>query len=410
MASLQLRGSSYACAFRFHGRRYFVTLGEVTADEASEYASRVKSILTRLKLKYISLPPGTGIVDFIQNDGKPPTATAPVPEKKTFGDLRDRYLREVANGSIEDNTLLTLRIHLNHWAKTLGDGFPMRELSQAEVQGHINRRVKKKYRGKPISAVTIEKEVKTLRALWRWAAGAGFVSGEFPGKSLRYPKAAERLPFATWEEIERRVALGESENLWDCLFLQAQELPAVLEFVRVNATADWLYPMVVAAAHTGARRSELLRAKRADVNLKAKTITIQEKKRKKGRLTTRSVPLTPLLAQVLTGYLDAHPGGLWLFTMPPAVPHSKGKAITPTPVTKDEAHDHLRRTLDKGKHKVIRGWHVFRHSFISALVAKGIDQRLIDEMVGHQTEEQRRRYRHLTPQAKDEALRSVFGG
>ena len=40
---------------------------------------------------------------------------------------------------------------------------------------------------------------------------------------------------------------------------------------------------------------------------------------------------------------------------------------------------------------------------------EGIDQRLIDEWVGHSTEEQRRRYRHLYPSVQAEALKSVFG-
>ena len=53
--------------------------------------------------------------------------------------------------------------------------------------------------------------------------------------------------------------------------------------------------------------------------------------------------------------------------------------------------------------------HAFRHSFISALAAKGVDQRIIDEIVGHQSEEQQRRYRHLLPSQKASALASVFG-
>ncbi len=42
-------------------------------------------------------------------------------------------------------------------------------------------------------------------------------------------------------------------------------------------------------------------------------------------------------------------------------------------------------------------------------VTKG-DQRIIDEFVGHQTDEQRRRYRHLIPDIKQKAITGVFGG
>jgi integrase len=81
----------------------------------------------------------------------------------------------------------------------------------------------------------------------------------------------------------------------------------------------------------------------------------------------------------------------------------------PGPLTKDEAHDHFRRTLAGGKWSVVPGWHCFRHSFISLCASKGKDQRFIDEWVGHQTEEQRKRYRHLLPSTQQEAIRSVFG-
>ena len=36
------------------------------------------------------------------------------------------------------------------------------------------------------------------------------------------------------------------------------------------------------------------------------------------------------------------------------------------PLTEDKAHDHLKRTLAGSEWDVIRGYHVLRHSFISA--------------------------------------------
>jgi hypothetical protein len=37
------------------------------------------------------------------------------------------------------------------------------------------------------------------------------------------------------------------------------------------------------------------------------------------------------------------------------------------------------------------------------------DQRVIDDLVGHFTEEQRRRYRHLYPDLKEQAVLRMFG-
>jgi integrase len=58
---------------------------------------------------------------------------------------------------------------------------------------------------------------------------------------------------------------------------------------------------------------------------------------------------------------------------------------------------------------VIEGWHTFRHSFVSACASKGVDQRFLDEWVGHQTDQQRIRYRHLYPSVQEAAIRKVFG-
>ena len=62
----------------------------------------------------------------------------------------------------------------------------------------------------------------------------------------------------------------------------------------------------------------------------------------------------------------------------------------------------FRRAVKNSKWSVLRGYHVLRHGFASNLAA-GTDQRVIDELMGHTTEEMRKRYRHLFPEQKDAA-------
>ena len=50
------------------------------------------------------------------------------------------------------------------------------------------------------------------------------------------------------------------EELWECLFLTLPEVEEVLARVKEKATNPFIYPMFVMAAHTGARRSELIRS------------------------------------------------------------------------------------------------------------------------------------------------------
>src|SRR5262249_50313714 len=146
-----------------------------------------------------------------------------------------------------------------------------------------------------------------------------------------------------------------------------------------------------------------------DVDLTGGTVILREKKRVKGRRSTRTAPVTPKLAEVLREWLAVRPESPFLFCQSPPVTRSKTKREGPTAVTKDEAQDHFQRTVADSKWQVLRGYHVLRHSFISALASQGVDQRVIDEVVGHQSEEQRKRYRHLYPGVMREAITRVFG-
>jgi integrase len=42
------------------------------------------------------------------------------------------------------------------------------------------------------------------------------------------------------------------------------------------------------------------------------------------------------------------------------------------------------------------------------MASRGIDQRVIDEILGHSTEEMARRYRHLFPKRREETVHQLF--
>jgi integrase len=202
----------------------------------------------------------------------------------------------------------------------------------------------------------------------------------------------------------------EREELWECLFLTFPEIAELLQYVESAARHASIFPMVSFCAHTGARRAEMLRARIDDLDFEGETVLIREMKREKGRRTTRRAPLSPFLAGVLRQWLTEHAGGQYLFCHDVEVARSRKRSATTGhrgekaggtslkarlsgvrsrerqpvgPLTADEAHDHLKRTLAGSKWEVMRGWHVLRHNFISCCAAAGVDQRLIDEWVGH---------------------------
>jgi integrase len=422
MASLERRGRRFRVIFRHAGRRYTHTLRTTDEGIAAGLKGGIEKTLMLLDQKVLKVPEGMEVLSFIVGNGqvdrpsaRPAEDTVGTPPKEvTLGELKDRYLQTHAAGAMETNSLATVDMHLRHFLKTFGVNFPVHALTLAKLQEHVNHRAKRKgVRNRPLSPTTIRKEVASFRAAWNWAAQMGYVTGPFPSRGLKYPKAEEKPPFQTWQEIERQAARGvtpaEERDLWECLFLTLPEIAELLQFVKVAARHPFVYPMFCFAAHTGARRSEMLRARIGDVDLEAATVCVRERKRARGKRTSRRVALTPFLAGVLKEWLAAHPGGQYLFCHELRVFRSKTKRVEYGPLTRDEAGDHFKRTLAGSKWDKLRGWHVFRHSFASNCAAKNVDQRVIDEWMGHQTEEMRRRYRHLFPHQQQAAIRLVFG-
>ncbi|HEX4132890.1 MAG TPA: tyrosine-type recombinase/integrase [Pirellulales bacterium] len=412
MAAIQERNGSWRALFRYQGQQHAVTIGRVPKHEAVQWKGKVEHLLMRLRQNLLELPSGMPITEFVLRDGKPVTKASQT-ASTTFGQLHDAYIAARSNGSLEANTLATIELHLGHIEKTLGKHFLLDGLSLKHLQEHVTRRMndpvkameekkrrlpereRKKFVVRKISATTIKKEIVSFRAAWLWGVRAGLVKGEFPSVGLSYPKVDEKPPFMTWSEIDRRIrAGGDAATLWECLYLDADQIAELLNWLKAKPCRPWVYPILVMAAHAGVRRSELLRVTAQDVNLAERIITVHEKKKARGRRTTRSVPISDLLHDALLPLMD---GRKYLF--------GDGQK----PLSANHAKLTFRRVFRKSKWSVVRGFHVFRHSFISILASKNIDQRIIDDFVGHQTEEQRRRYRHLFPQVTRAAIAQAFG-
>jgi integrase len=406
MASLRKdRSGNYLVAFRWAGIQFTRSLD--TKDEAVARAgvNRAEETIMRLKKGWAIMPEGAEAGAFIVSGGevdKKPTRREVV-KPLSIGELFDQYERDLPAGTKEDSTRLTERIHLKHVREILGEKTAAESLRVADVLRYHDRRVNQKWRGKATSSQTVRKELVTLRALCVWGHKRGHLAAPpaWTWSDVDAVKGeAEREPFRTLAEIRERIARNnlaepEQRRLFECLYLTGPEIRELLAFVHENAIARFVHPMVVTAALTGARRSELCRSRIDDVDLGGMHFQIRERKRDRTRKETlRTVELNPMLAQVLREWLDSHPGGPFTFAQADG-----------SPITKDEATDHLKRTLRRSEQwKHVPGFHTFRHSFASILASRGHDQRVIDRLLGHQTEAMRKRYQHLFPRQRRAAV------
>jgi hypothetical protein len=141
MAGLEERGGSYRIHFRYHGKQRTLTLGRVSADEARAKSAQIDYLLLRLKQKLVEVPPGIDVVEFVQFDGNPPanlSEVAAASRDLTLAGFRDRYLA-THRDSLEDRTIEGIQLHFKHLVAALGEQFPVRELTLADLQGYVDR-------------------------------------------------------------------------------------------------------------------------------------------------------------------------------------------------------------------------------------------------------------------------------
>src|SRR5262249_27663115 len=264
-----------------------------------------EELLRFLKRNLISLPAGCPIEEFMLYRGKPPVHVAATAERKelTLAELWNAYLRSQEQ-RLEETTLEGMRLHFDHLERILGAKQVIALLARADLQRYVDKRasewidpegyrrkrrakaaltkpkrkyVRKNALSKPTepperpkhhpSAATIKKEIISLRTAWNWARRHLGVAKEYPGGGLDYAKTEESWPFMTWEEAERRIAAADPEKVWESVYLRTEEIKELLAWVKGRPVTPWVYPMFCFAAHTGARRSEIVWALPSDVDL-----------------------------------------------------------------------------------------------------------------------------------------------
>ncbi len=263
----------------------------------------------------MTIPVGADPKAFILSGGQL-TGKPQVAPRLTIGQMSDHYLEALQ--SVEANTRLTLSIHLNHVKRLLKTDTPLELVHLADAGRYAKLRLSESYHGKPTQGYTVRKELRTFRRVWVWAVEHGHAASlpTWEVKSVALPKDRGRESFKTLSDQIARVFKGggvsdvEQKRLWETLYLTGQDLQELLVYVRDNATAPWVYPMVAFVALTGCRRSEMVRSLIDDWDLEHGHVQIREKKQDtSSEFTLRVVDLHPHLQEVMTEWLRSHPGG-----------------------------------------------------------------------------------------------------
>ena len=121
MAGLEKKGRRFLLVFRLNGSRYKKLPVPTDQREAEAIAAKVERRIEMLERSEWQLPDPAQVADSLIGE-LTPRPVVDLPTGKTLSSLVDEYTASVSNGSMESNTLLTLRIHLNHLQQVLGKG------------------------------------------------------------------------------------------------------------------------------------------------------------------------------------------------------------------------------------------------------------------------------------------------
>lgn len=293
-------------------------------------------------------------------------------KKRTLADVIEKYREDVLPSKAPSSQRVE-NTYLNHWERDLGTyalsfltheiiSKKIAELKNAgDLRGHMDVGTKPL---KPKSPKTVKHYRDNLEVLLNHAQKWGWLGSANPMHGVsRITKAnKDRVRFLDDEERQ-------------ALLLACQESPN-----------PQLYPVVIFALSTGARKNEILKLTLRDVDLERQVAILRETKNGE----TRKVPIVGYLKEVLLNHLEWRQeyvtrmanGSDFIF------PRLDGRE----PIDIRKAWENAR---DEAGIIDFR-FHDLRHSAASYLAMNGASQLEIAEVLGHKTLQMVKRYSHLS--------------
>lgn len=296
--------------------------------------------------------------------------------KKTLGDVIEKYRKEILPRKV-DGTQRAEKSHLDFWGGAFGKhalsyieaGMISEKMAELETNGYT-RKINKQEgneEAKPIprSPRTLKYYRHTLAQLFKYAKQWGWTN-------------------ANPVDGVNKITKLRNERI---RYLSDDERKALLKACK-SSESKQLYPIVVFALSTGARKGEITNLTLGDIDLTRNRAVLRETKNGE----TRSVPIVPHLRELLIAEtkkakalykkLNLSNHEQWLF------PRSDGLE----PIYFRKAWENA---LENAEITDFR-FHDLRHSAASYLAMNGATLLEIAAVLGHKTLQMVKRYAHLS--------------
>lgn len=386
--------------FFFQGKPYKKSLGEIPELKARKVKEKVQHRLKELKSGFLRLPENvtdlagflvTGQVALQSSKDQKQEPQKSLPSYRT---LQDSYLK-IEEVRLARTHYLTKKIHLSHLSEFLGERTedPISGITLADIESFIL------HRHKQVSVSTVMKEVSTIRHFFRNVVSHGYLPKDPTVGAPKFKTSGSLDPFKTLAEIEaetKQAGLSEREarRLIRFAYLKGEEIQELLSLAKDKD--PWLYPIVTTLSYTGMRRGEVIRLEWKHIDFERRTVRAGSRKQSRDKeIVGRDIKMHDKLYEILAEQQKKNHMGRHVFSS------ANGKPVRP-----GNLHKRFKKLIEGTRFEGI-GLHCLRHSFASNLAAHGVDQRLIDHYMGHQTEEMRKRYQHFFPQTINDAIHQL---
>lgn len=341
-AGIYRRGASYLVDFLANGKRYHLRIGSVSLTIARKIVAELRGDIAR---KVAGLSP----------------APAPISVKEILeARIEERQLK------VADSSLRRMMEHSVHLEGILGK-VDARILEPKDIRRYQRRRLDEKAR-----SATVNRETTFLHSAIRLAVREGKLERDVLDgiEKLPEPEPGSCARVLSTDEIRR---------------IQTHAIPWFRRFIEV-------------AVSIGCRANELASVCLNDVDEDCATITFRSEtvKGRRGRRRNRTIPLPPDAAAAVREQMNESKlrGSRYLFF---------ARRDTSQPCARCEATGAWRAASARARIK--SRLHDLRHTFISRLIASGIDAAIVRRIVGHTTTQMIDvRYAHLDISALKTAL------
>ena len=393
MASIFKEKNAWHIRFYYRGTPYRKSLGAVSDLKARRAKQRVEARLADLKAGFLKAPADADLAEYMVR-GDIITSQETVQQEESFASLKESYL-DYARPRRAPSSYITEQVHLRHLEKFLGDAIddPVSRISTADIERYLT------WRRSHVSGTTANKELQTLRQLFDYATRHGLIDVNPTYAVARFKRSGRPNRYLTKAEIDDQIQHGglsqsQIKGLRRFRYLSKEEIAEILDLARERD--PWIYPVVTTLVFTGMRRREVVALEWGDVDFKRSKIWVRSRKQSNTReFSDRDIDMHEKLARVLTHRHERAQGGRYVF-------QGRNGGL----LARDVLHRAF-KALILGTDFDGIGLHCLRHSFASNLASQGVDDRLIDHYMGHQTPEMRRRYQHLFPEKKNEGIRRL---